>query len=87
MAASCPEPRPAGDHDRSGCTCCQNPKLNNPTSELDHRVDLVIVPRGVGIEDAKLVGDDPNDQTPTSPHLWPSDHAGLVVSFRFLNPP
>jgi YVTN family beta-propeller protein len=81
----CPEPHPAGD--RRGCTCCQKPPLNNSMSELDHRVDLVIVPRGVGIEDAKLVGDDPNDQTHTSPRLWPSDHAGLVVSFRFLNPP
>ena len=80
--ASCPEPRPPGDHDRSGCTCCQNPKLNNPMSELDHRVDLVIVPPGTDIAEVKLVGADPADQTPS--HLWPSDHAGVVA---ILKPP
>lgn len=79
MAASCPEPRPVGDHDRSGCTCCQNPKLNNPMSELDHRVDLVIVPPGTDIAEVKLIGADPADRTPSG--LWPSDHAGVVVSF------
>ena len=78
MAASCPEPRPPqGDHDRTGCTCCQKPTLNNSTSELDHRIDLVIVPPGTDIAETKLVGADP----PTPPHLWPSDHAGVVVSF------
>jgi Endonuclease/Exonuclease/phosphatase family len=78
MAASCPEPRPPeSDRDRTGCTCCQKPTLNNPTSELDHRIDLVIVPPGTDIAETRLVGADP----PTSSHLWPSDHAGVVVSF------
>jgi endonuclease/exonuclease/phosphatase family metal-dependent hydrolase len=77
--ASCPEPRPAGDHDRSGCTCCQDPHLNNPMSQLDHRVDLVIVPRDTEIVEAELVGADQPDQTSG---LWPSDHAGLVATFK-----
>jgi endonuclease/exonuclease/phosphatase family metal-dependent hydrolase len=82
LAASCPEPRPAvPDHDRTGCTCCQEPTLNKPTS-LDHRVDLVIVPSGTDIAETKLVGANP----PTSPQLWPSDHAGVVVSFFPPNP-
>jgi endonuclease/exonuclease/phosphatase family metal-dependent hydrolase len=75
--ASCPEPRPTGDHDRSGCTCCQDAKLSNPMSQLDHRVDLMIVPPNTDIAEVKLVGADPADQT--SSHLWPSDHAGVVA--------
>src|SRR5262245_13343479 len=70
-----PEPHPAGD--RRGCTCCQDPNLSNPMSKLDHRVDLVIVPPGTDIAAVKLVGADP----PPPSHLWPSDHAGVVVSF------
>ena len=77
--ASCPEPRPAGDHDRSGCTCCQDPNLSNPMSKLDHRIDLVIVPPNTDIAEVRLVGADVADQT--SSHLWPSDHAGVVASF------
>jgi endonuclease/exonuclease/phosphatase family metal-dependent hydrolase len=78
--ASCPEPRPAGDdHDRRGCTCCQDPKLSNPMSMLDHRIDLVIVPPNTDIAEVRLVGADLADQT--SSHLWPSDHAGVVASF------
>lgn len=80
--ASCPEPRPAGDHDRSGCTCCQDPSLSNPMSKLDHRIDLVIVPPNTDIAEVRLVGADLADQT--SSHLWPSDHAGVVA---ILKPP
>jgi hypothetical protein len=80
--ASCPEPRPAGDHDRSGCTCCQDPNLSNPMSKLDHRIDLVIVPPNTDIAEVRLVGADLADQT--SSHLWPSDHAGVVA---ILKPP
>jgi endonuclease/exonuclease/phosphatase family metal-dependent hydrolase len=80
--ASCPEPRPAGDHDRSGCTCCQDPNLSNPMSKLDHRIDLVIVPPNTDITEVRLVGADLADQT--SSHLWPSDHAGVVA---ILKPP
>jgi hypothetical protein len=77
--ASCPEPRPAGDHDRSGCTCCQDPNLRNPMSKLDHRIDLVIVPPHTEIEEIELVGADPADHTSG---LWPSDHAGVVAILK-----
>jgi hypothetical protein len=33
-----------------GCTCCQDPKLDNPMSKLSHRIDLVIVPNNTQIE-------------------------------------
>jgi endonuclease/exonuclease/phosphatase family metal-dependent hydrolase len=70
---------------RPGCTCCQNPKLNNPTSELSHRIDLVIVSPSIGIEEVKLVNADPAERTPSG--LWPSDHAGVIATLSFPNPP
>jgi endonuclease/exonuclease/phosphatase family metal-dependent hydrolase len=80
---SCPEVNPPVV--RPGCTCCQNPKLNNDTSELSHRIDLVIVSPSpsIGIEEVKLVNADPADRT--SSGLWPSDHAGVVAILTFPN--
>jgi endonuclease/exonuclease/phosphatase family metal-dependent hydrolase len=80
---SCPEVNPPVV--RPGCTCCQNPKLNNPTSELSHRIDLVIVSPSIGIEEVKLVNADPAERTPSG--LWPSDHAGVIATLSFPNPP
>ncbi|WGR73306.1 MULTISPECIES: RICIN domain-containing protein [unclassified Bradyrhizobium] len=77
--ALCPEPRPTGDHDRGGCTCCQAPNLSDPTPQLDHRIDLVIVPPSINVGEARLIGTLPADRTPSG--LWPSDHAGVVVGF------
>jgi len=77
--APCTEGHPP--EDRGGCTCCQDPDLRNPISKLSHRIDLVIVPPHTEIEEVKLVGADPADQTSG---LWPSDHAGVVA---ILKPP
>jgi endonuclease/exonuclease/phosphatase family metal-dependent hydrolase len=74
---SCPEVIPP--EVRPGCTCCQNPRLSNPTSELSHRIDLVIVPPRAEIDDIKLVGTDPGDHPPV---LWPSDHAGVIATLK-----
>jgi endonuclease/exonuclease/phosphatase family metal-dependent hydrolase len=76
-SASCPEGHP--QEDRRGCTALQAPNLANPTSQLSHRIDLVIVPPNTNIEEVRLVGADPADRTPS--RLWPSDHAGVVASF------
>jgi hypothetical protein len=73
-----------------GFTCCQNPDLRNETSELDERIDFVLVRSsdgpvtGPGIKRghfrADVVGDRPRDRTASG--LWPSDHAGLVAGIR-----
>ncbi|HXF96676.1 MAG TPA: endonuclease/exonuclease/phosphatase family protein [Gemmatimonadales bacterium] len=76
------EVHPAGD----GLTCCQAPDLRNPESQLDQRIDLVLVGPGwkvrngslVGGVHAAVVGDEPEDRTPSG--LWPSDHAGVVAT-------
>jgi endonuclease/exonuclease/phosphatase family metal-dependent hydrolase len=63
-----------------GFTCCQNANLNNATTALNQRIDLVML-RGISsVSDVRLVGNTPSDKTPSG--LWPSDHAGLVVTLR-----
>jgi endonuclease/exonuclease/phosphatase family metal-dependent hydrolase len=63
-----------------GFTCCQNTALNNATTALNQRIDLVLL-RGINtVSDAHLVGNRPSDKTPSG--LWPSDHAGLVVTVK-----
>jgi len=73
-----------------GYTCCQDPTLQNETSELDERIDFVLVRSSEGpIPDPGLSrghyrADVVNDKTSdlTASGLWPSDHAGLAASIR-----
>jgi endonuclease/exonuclease/phosphatase family metal-dependent hydrolase len=63
-----------------GFTCCQNANLNNATTALNQRIDLALL-RGIPtVSDVRLVGNAPRDKTPSG--LWPSDHAGLVMTLR-----
>ena len=57
-----------------GFTCCQRADLVNSESELDTRVDLILTRGDLAVVDAYLVGDKPGSG------LWPSDHAGVVVT-------
>jgi len=63
----------------SGLSCCQNAELSNTTSILATRIDLVLT-RNISVASATglVVGNDPADRTPSG--LWPSDHAGVVMS-------
>lgn len=71
-----------------GYTCCQADDLRNATSELDERIDFVLVRSSAGPipgDDSRrghfrldVVGDQPSDMTASG--LWPSDHAGLSGS-------
>jgi len=73
-----------------GYTCCQADDLRNVTSELDERIDFVLVRSTAGPipgDDLRrghfrldVVGDRPSDMTAGG--LWPSDHAGLAGSIR-----
>lgn len=65
-----------------GATCCQAADLRNPVSQLDTRIDLVLVRGPLRIRRAELVGDDPADRTAAG--LWPSDHAGVVADITVL---
>jgi len=63
-----------------GFTCCQAPNLLNPTSLLNHRIDLVMVRGEFGVTDISLIGNQPADRTVSG--LWPSDHAGVAATLR-----
>jgi endonuclease/exonuclease/phosphatase family metal-dependent hydrolase len=61
-----------------GYTCCQAPLLDNPTSQLSRRID-VILSRGARPVSAWRIGERP---IRSSPPLWLSDHAGVVADLR-----
>ena len=63
-----------------GFTCCQAENVLNPTSLLNHRIDLVLFRGGFGVADMSLIGNQPADRT--SSGLWPSDHAGIAATLR-----
>ncbi|HEU5262960.1 MAG TPA: endonuclease/exonuclease/phosphatase family protein [Gemmatimonadales bacterium] len=74
-----------------GFTCCEVPDLSNHVAVLHQRIDYVFA-RGIGGPNGKLlgqvtiVGDQPSDRVPGPAYpIWPSDHAGVLVSF--LAPP
>ena len=66
-------------NDDPGVTCCQDPTLTNSTSQLGIRVDLILSRRGAKPVEAHRVGTAPFR---ASPPFWPSDHAGVVATFR-----
>jgi hypothetical protein len=45
---------------------------------LDERIDLILVRNTDGSFFTTMVGDKPQDKTPSG--LWPSDHAGVFAS-------
>ncbi len=59
-------------------------------STIDHRIDYVLhdedgyVDGVVGSGD--VVGEEPGDCTDTDPPLWPSDHAGVVITLAIATP-
>jgi hypothetical protein len=61
----------------SGYTCCQAANLQNRVSRLSQRIDLVLYRGPIHALEASLAGNLPTDRTPTTPRLWPSDHAAL----------
>jgi endonuclease/exonuclease/phosphatase family metal-dependent hydrolase len=70
---------PAAD----GFTCCFAEDLGDATATLTTRIDDVLLRPGTGTltpEAATIVGEEVADRTASG--LWPSDHAGLVVTIQ-----
>ncbi len=76
-----------------GLSCCQQSNtpplapgaLNNPTSTLATRIDLILT-RGAAYSsgaEAELIGDTPFQ---AEPPFWPSDHAGVVATVTLAGP-
>jgi endonuclease/exonuclease/phosphatase family metal-dependent hydrolase len=62
-----------------GFTCCQAELLDNPASQLNERIDLVLTGTGARAKDAHLIGALPEVRVAG---LWPSDHAGVVAGIK-----
>lgn len=69
----------------SGFTAHQSSDLLNAESELNERVDLILIKNKDSFSAVKdiLVGEKQSDRTYT--RLWPSDHAGVAAKFRLQN--
>jgi endonuclease/exonuclease/phosphatase family metal-dependent hydrolase len=63
-----------------GFTCCQAPDLLNPTSQANHRLDLIFLKGDIRVVDITRVGDKPSDRTASG--RWPSDHSGVVATLK-----
>jgi len=80
------------DPDDDGFTCCQDPILDNPTSLLDERIDLILFRDGAHrgrspdpdflVRDVFTVGDTPLPIPINGTVNWASDHAGVVAELR-----
>lgn len=64
-----------------GLTCCQNSTLSNTVADFDKRIDLILGRRVFDFVSARVVDDQPLNDTGTIP-VWPSDHAGVVARMR-----
>ena len=67
-----------------GFTCCQAETLDNETSALDERIDVLLADFGGMTTEkikVKVLGDDTGDKTAS--WLWPSDHAGVYGKIKF----
>lgn len=60
-----------------GFTCCQAQFDNNPVSQLDQRIDLILTLGNIETQNIALFGAEPTTKTPGG--LWPSDHAGVAA--------
>ncbi len=70
------------DRRAPGLTCCEQADVLNPRPTFDQRIDFIFgrnLPGGTAPIRREVVGDRPGDRTATG--LWPSDHAGVVVTF------
>jgi endonuclease/exonuclease/phosphatase family metal-dependent hydrolase len=67
-------------------TAGQLDDLNNVPSNLDNTVDFILHNRSDRVEAVRhsgdIVGEELDDRTNTAPPLWPSDHAGVVITMR-----
>src|SRR5262249_18371678 len=64
-----------------GNTCCRDPDLNDPTSELTSQIDFIFERNFDSVLSASLIDTHFEDRP-----QWPSDHAGLIASVSVPTP-
>jgi hypothetical protein len=71
----------------SGYTAGQTDDLTNVPSTIDHTVDYILHTDGAMVSvtgSGAIVGEELADRTPSG--LWPSDHAGVVLTLHLAKP-
>lgn len=73
--------------DTASPTCCYDADLRDDADALSRRVDVVLHRGSLQPTDVELVGVDPTERVQVEQggetvRLWPSDHAGVVASFK-----
>jgi endonuclease/exonuclease/phosphatase family metal-dependent hydrolase len=63
-----------------GLTCCFAPDLRDPAVGLTERIDFVLYRGALSPAAVTVVGASPSSKTAAG--LYPSDHAGVVATFR-----
>jgi endonuclease/exonuclease/phosphatase family metal-dependent hydrolase len=66
-------------------TCCQAADLLNDASLLLDRLDLALIRGAFKVLSADVLGEEQGDRI-ASGGLWPSDHAGIVVTLKVPEP-
>jgi endonuclease/exonuclease/phosphatase family metal-dependent hydrolase len=66
-------------------TCCQSANLMNELSLLETRIDLALFRGAFQVLLADVIGEAQEDRS-ASGGLWPSDHAGIVVTLNVPEP-
>ena len=66
--------------DADGFTCCRAPRLDEESSSLDVRLDVVLYRGDFEVRDARVVGNEP--RTIAGAVRWLSDHAGVLVTLE-----
>lgn len=73
----------AAAQNTSGFTCCQDDLLRSTPSQLDRRIDFILLRGLAEATSAEVIGNDEADMTPGG--VWPSDHAGVVSTITVRN--
>jgi endonuclease/exonuclease/phosphatase family metal-dependent hydrolase len=66
--------------DQPGFTASRQ-DLADPQPQETERIDFIFVRGGLSANRVRLVGNEPEDRTPSG--LWPSDHNGVVATIHF----
>jgi endonuclease/exonuclease/phosphatase family metal-dependent hydrolase len=74
----------AEEHNACGGFTAGQSSLTSPTSNLDHRIDVIFFqPSKWDAIQAGVIGGQLRDKTPSG--LWPSDHAGSVATLKMTS--
>jgi len=64
---------------KKGFSCCAGVDLRDPAAKFESRIDVILARPRQPVLSAEVIGESKSDR---GAGLWPSDHAGVVATFR-----